>query len=1468
MKKVKNFSYIILILILLGLTGCKLNCSKCNKNPVVITPPDNCIHTDENTDYICDLCNQKLEKPTVEPVVTVTTKEESLELKDEKVNSYDFKQLFVITENDKIIDVKDEYIDKSAINLENPIAGKYTITCNYKNKSASIELTIVATIYEITLEVEEITINKSLVNDYNYIGLFKVYKDGKKLNITDKMISSTVKPEEGTYEYTISYKGLSKTLIVNVTNSHKIEIIPAYKQMSIQISDVSDFDFSKLFLIYLDGSNVQVTNDMLSFSKIENPEVNKEYLLELTYAYEDDVVKNSLTIFVVEDDEVSISSKNVVVYPNQEQIDLRTLFTIVQGENTIEVTYDMINGNVDYSSEGINEVTINYKDVTATATVEIKRGVIIDYTYSDTIIITKGTNQASYSFINDFKVMINGILFSNISTKYIKENNVDFSTTGEYAVTISIPYNDQKFGLSGVKFTYFEKTIKYVVVNNDYQISIENDNVILPKGTSSYNVYNNITVYINGRKQQLTDIKEYVDSITCYAKITSDDIDFTSLLPQKVTIEVYANGVNNDPEIIEFTVTIDSDIKVKAINKSIYSGDTIYPTDLFEVTIGTQKIEITNDMITGILDVFTPGTYNLTIDYEGFIVTSTVVVLDSQMKGTYVANVDLFSASSEDDSDIDFYSLDSSSSYNRELKILDDGTILFEKKEVEIIKGIDESTFVVKIKSYEFTLYYEEGIIILDPNNDIKLTYNSEKMPMVFFNTNKWILEDKMCINNSKDHVINLTYITYTIEAYKIRPIDSEEYSWYGMKIHCVDKIASDTVYSLEWGFLKFDTNFQQIAGTLSNVTLNNISYQFTVNDEHTAKIKEKTNSKEYANKVFKGTYNGLSAELRADEHEAYSFYVNGELYARSTIADINNMTNGGTDHFEKIVFIYDWEDSIYSYKFKVDPVNNTFDVIEKDSYYGFYKTDGMYVFIDGYGSGIINFNTKSYYKYSFNYTVNNGLIKAYFVDTKPSFEYGEYINFYIPEFKNTIEIKYCFVNSYKGKILENNDISTGAIVRINSYQVGQDSDAVAKGELIRNIQIITKDGELSYDEKVKCIDTSKIRFNTPGFYQLTITINVDGSDLTQYYAIEVLESLYENNPVVGAYGNGVIFNNYSLEIDKYGQATFVCGSEIYQGFVTINDNYSFVMNGTDQNNKRIKLSGEYISEGIILVKCTGSIVFNDYFTKGSVNYIGTSGCYLREIIVNNNCTYIYAEDKNLIGEIIDINLVKGASIKSIGAIISINTSNKTLFVKIEGWDNTTNGLSLADRYRGTYVNAEKDDIFLDGFGNATIGNIPATYSLNGRTGILVSTTDTIVCNFNVDTYQYTIIDVKLDASLVSGKTYSAAHTFYCEYSAYTAQTKFVFSDKGKVTVYSVSENHDGSNGCMEDTYEAPYATKEGIVGTYSVSGNVLTVNVNGYIITFIINDVVKSTQITCKSSTISSDIHGYIEVGTIFEKE
>ena len=53
----------------------------------------------------------------------------------------------------------------------------------------------------------------------------------------------------------------------------------------------------------------------------------------------------------------------------------------------------MITGTIDYTEVGENIITLNYNGLTKQAIVEVKRGVIIEHSKSDTITILKGTNK-------------------------------------------------------------------------------------------------------------------------------------------------------------------------------------------------------------------------------------------------------------------------------------------------------------------------------------------------------------------------------------------------------------------------------------------------------------------------------------------------------------------------------------------------------------------------------------------------------------------------------------------------------------------------------------------------------------------------------------------------------------------------------------------------------------------------------------------------------------------------------------------------------------------------------------------------------------------------------------------------------------------------------------------------------------------------------------------------------------------
>lgn len=197
------------------------------------------------------------------------------------------------------------------------------------------------------------------------------------------------------------------------------------------------------------------------------------------------------------------------------------------------------------------------------------------------------------------------------------------------------------------------------------------------------------------------------------------------------------------------------------------------------------------------------------------------------------------------------------------------------------------------------------------------------------------------------------------------------------------------------------------------------------------------------------------------------------------------------------------------------------------------------------------------------------------------------------------------------------------------------------------------------------------------------------------------------------------------------------------------------------------------------------------------------------------------------------------------------------------------NGLVLSDKYRGTYTNESGVDIVIDGFGNARIGETNGTYMMNSDVATITTLSTTKVYRLNIADYTYESIDVTLDNSLLSGKTYVAEYNYLCGSYMYVATTTFIFADNGKVIIQSVSPSHDdGEDACMNDQYEPSFASKKGVEGTYLVNGNKVKINVNGQEFTFLIDNVLTTNSMTCLETTISSNEHGYFKEGTMFNKQ
>lgn len=1409
-------------------------------------------------------------------VIKVNAIKESVEIKVNAISNFDFTSLFEITVNGKRKEVLKEYLDLKSLKEE---AGEYEIYCEYEDNKSSIKIVVTDVVCIITSKVDEVSVNQNVVNEYNFKALFTVKIDGEEVKITDEMIETNLEAKLGEYTYTVSYMNVSKQIKIKVLSDHIIEIYKTFSEIELHENEISLFDYTSLFSLYVDGKAVKVEMSMLDISKLSNVEVGKTYQVIMSYTLGNTSTSEEVSVKILGENEIIITPKNIIIYPNSDIIDLTTLFEIKDGENVVEVLNKYITGDINYNEIGLNEITLTYKNRVCTATVEVKRGVVIDYAKSDTIQIIKGTNKESYSFESDFIVRINGIIFKNIPSKWIDIANVDFDTVGTYECKLEVPYNDKKVSLSGVKFTYFTKTIKYVVIENDVNITLKTDTVHLPKGTNEYNPFTNIQVKINGRNQTLTTNPEYVDSITCFVKIISEPIDFNDSGLQTVTIEIYGNGINADPIVVSFDVIIESNIKLTATDKLMFSGETVYAKDLFSLTEDDEPLEIKNEYITGKIDSFTPGVYYVTISYRGLKKTAKVVVLNGDILGSYETKFTTIPEIEEDDDtddpygEYEVYALSAPVKKFDKLIInsLDDITINGSK--AELVSAIDENTLLVKFGTNTFgtntyTLYYNDGIVVLDPDNSIKLGFTDNRRPLLYAKESMWEITNYVIINYGQNHVLQGVITTYSFDIFELKSKTEDRSLWYGLKTHLINKTSADTVYDVTWGVVDFASNFKMEAGNISSFTFKNVTYNFQMLTDTQGKTNITLESeKSYSNKIFKGQIDGKDTELIFDQNENFDIYINGVKFMTIGTYDINNQLYGGVDKANDIVLVYGYDENIYSYMFIVDYEANTFELAPRDLYYGKYETDGMYIFFDGYGKGLVNFNTKSYYRTELSYYVNGRNIEVVFENTTPGFSYGSKMILSIESLLNVLTIRDTYVKDLKGKVLENNIITDGAIVRLKSFKVGQASDKVARTELYSYIEIITKDGILDDEQKRNVINTSCIRFNTPGYYEFTITLPVNGEDVVSYYAVEVLEEIYKDNNLVNNYGQGIINNSYSLRMDKYGQIFLVINDVEYNGTFIVNEN-GFTAKATNSNNQAITIRGELVTDGIILIKCTGYVTFNDLFTTGESRVIGAEKIYLREIKVNNTYTYIVSESLAQIGKVVSLESMNDIDPTLDGAIVKLLLNDKETFVRLEKWGDLKTGISLSDGYRGEYHLEGQNNIFVDGFGIVTINNSNYEYILNSNTITVIIDNKINVYQLNTTSYEYKIVDFVLDNSSFEGKKLSQTYKFICGVYSYEATTTFEFKANGVVKITSSSESHnDYEQGCTEDQYDAPFAKKDGSYGKFTIDGNILKITIESFTFEFTVTNVLTTNEIKCISTNVSNDAHGYFPVGTIFTK-
>lgn len=1399
--------------------------------------------------------------------VAVSGVVQSVTIKDEQVSDYDYTTLFTITDNGVSVPVPANSIDKNAVSTT---PGEYIVYCTYGGVQATVTVKVVATVNTLTLSQDSIVLNQTEATSYDFLSLFSAQKDGQTVAITADMITSNLENKAGIYEYTVTFAGISRTLTVTIHPDHWVEAIPAYRELPITLSELEQFDFTSLFSLFVDGVPVRVTVDMIDTSALSEAQVGKAYTVTLSYTYGGNSCTSETVLRVVEEQQLSITAKNIVTYPNGAAIDLASLFEIKKGDTTLETPVRYITGAIDYTTEGVYPITLNYPDhAPVVAQVEVKGGVVI--LAPERVVIRRGTELSDYPFENDVVVIVNGVRFAQIPITCFDLSSVDFTTVGDYPVTLTIRYNKTPLsGLSGnAKYEDVTKTIIYSVTDNAYEVSVKSPSLLLGIGTKSYNVFNNIHVKINGYTQTLTDNPAHVDIISCYAKVLSAPIDFESVAEQEVRVAVYVNGPDQEPVEVSYSLRVEADITITADGACVFMGSPLLVKDLFHITDAGKAVPISYDMISGKVDVFTPGTYTVYMLYRGINTEATVVVLDSDMVGTYHTKLTTIGTSDSEDGD-GYIEAGEQSKQLSDFIIFDDGTVKMQGKICPIVSAIDEHTFTIKYYSFLHTVHYEDGIITVDPDNAIRLSYSNEKRPAVYFHERDWTVEKRFIVDQTSEYVLDsASGAHYSIDLFYIISNQGKSPMWYGQKVHLVSKTSSDTVYMNTWGVAHFSDNFATAAvGDVAEVTLDGQTYSFALLSAKAGKVnREDEINKKWANQTFNGTLDGKSAQLQVNNYGHYTFWVDGVKLFSTDMQSFYRMKYGGVDELNSSLLLYDYADTDYlpySYYFEIDEDNHTFTVVPKDSMFGMYEWGNMYIFLNGYGKGVINFEKEHYTVTNLSYEVIGQELHITYLDTLPTFTHGKGAVLYTHPLGNLLVAKSFADVCEVGTTWRNTIIVDGAIVDMSSLQIGAHINA--KDDFYQRITITTKDGVMDDAQKKACLTTNTIKWTAPGFYRFGVSISVGGETVTSYYTVQILAPLAESAPIAQIFGQGILFQNNYFSLDLYGRMKLSIGDTAYAGLATFEaGNTKFNGRVYSEDGSMITIHGNMLHDGVLKVVASGAANFTELYTTGTSYVAGGEGVVLRAYTVNGETIYRLAASVSGVGEEAIVTCLSADNPFVVGAILKIESADRTVYVRVDSWGNTGKGLTPADQWRGTYTSSGKDDLILDGFGKAKLGDSVGTYRQNGK-WIVVNFTELHGFILKTDTMTYTEEVLPFSANSFVGKSYSLTYKFVCDDMIYDAETTFAFLADGKVNITSVSPSHDSATeGCTIDTYTPVFATSDTLTATYTLSADVLTVSVGSISFSFYVEDVISINQLKLQSTNLSADSHGAMSIGSVF---
>lgn len=1405
--------------------------------------------------------------------VFVQANKTKVTIKDVEVKTYDYTCLFTLTINGNITEVKKEYIDASNVL---PAPDTYTVTCEYGGSSAKVWVEVTETPFVASALEDEVNVYVGAVNEFEPKALFAITLGGEEVEVTDDMITGEVKPEVGDYEIKLSIGSRKASVIVHVVNEHVIKIGSAYSEIDIAPEDVSSYDFINDFYIYEDGKSVEVNSEnvTLDTSALTGAAIGDKCEISVSYVPADGKGGATKTVIVNVTAVGSIAIKvlNAEVFES-DTLDLTSLFEITDNGEEIEVTDDMISGFVDFGNSDECKITLTYKNIRRTATVKKIKGISIRYAAGEIVSVKKGENKGAYDFAGDFEVYIDGIRFYGIAG-WIDTNNVNFDAIGVYDAILTVKYNDASiFGKPQFAATK-TKTIKYNVVPSVYELKILEKTVELEAGSTDYDVLSNIELSVNGYRQSFTANRGEVNMVTTYYEIVSAP-DLTVTGSHKVTINLYVYGLGYDSVTAEYTIIVKNGIKIYSEDKAVFTGETLYAPDLFRIYENGKAVNVTPDMISGRINPFVAGSYVLTVEYKGVTRSATVSVIPSDYVGDYQTADKTIAKDSVEGEDGDVAEDEKPSVAIGDMEIGRDMSIFVHGVKAENVTLTDYGfDFMLGTNAHE--AHFENGVCVIIPLNELKLSYYDDNRPLVYFKRGTWAIADSVSVHYSKEgkSVYSLTYSGYSIFLYKVRNLETNELCWFAIQVKLEYKTSADTVYSVNYGFIDLPADFSsKTIGAAGDFELNGSRYVFTISERGTGKINKTDTTAPFAKKSFTGMFDGKAATLSlgnehqptltvggikkfsmntSEFHPKYNYYSTDEgyyiLYGYEVVT-FDKKYNTKTISYSTDLFIEEKDgdtESVtvtpFSYKFLFDVDNGTFTLAERDEYFGLYKNgEGRFVFLDGYGNGIIDTTKDSIGQYGFTYTAKNSLITVVYDDPSNKLSQKRGV-FSIDAFGNVLYAQSCGKEFEKGDALTNAYITSGAAVTLSRsvFHKGETKD-----DIINAVKIVTKDGEYSLTAKkqkvtvngkqVAIVDVSKISTGNAGFYLLEINLKLDGASSvsTKRFAVQVLdEVLPAGEGFARNYGYS-ISGLTSFALNTFGEAEFVVGGVSYTGYATVADGKLYAKL-TAAYKGTVSITGEINDDEILtlqIVTADGTLLL-EHYSVGTVLYAGNGELIIRSFATSKGNVFYISSALSVLGDKVTIKTTDGEDVSaiSVGSVVAFTYDGKNYVLRVAALGDEKNGLEISDLLEGEYedISGRGETLTLDGYGSGVLNGTRGTYYVynetdNGKRLVFTTTSGTLIkllVGTGGDKLGKFVSYGEVAEKDLSGKSYTGDVGDY----EITATVTMKFEDNGKVTL-----SYSSSDGSPAPDYAG--------TGTYAVTNGKIVISVKGYVITLTFED-------------------------------